>query len=78
MIRGAALCHGLPEIASMAKSLSLLFRYSISERVLVQENQHLRLHLHTELGSKTSSSCSTASLGANELQNPEADAAASY
>ena len=51
-IRGAALYHGLPEIASMAKSLSLLFRYSISERVLVtvkEELQHLENYLHTEL-----------------------------
>lgn len=47
-IRGAALYHGLPEIASMAKSLSLLFRYSISERVLVtvkEELQHLENYI---------------------------------
>jgi|GEM_PF-625174 len=47
-IRGAALYHGIPEIASMAKSLSLLFRYSISDRVLVsvrEELQHLENYI---------------------------------
>jgi two-component system sensor histidine kinase YesM len=47
-IRGAALYHGIHEIASMAKSLSLLFRYSISERVLVsvkEELQHLENYI---------------------------------
>ncbi len=47
-IRGAALYHGIQEIASMAKSLSLLFRYSISERVLVsvrEELQHLENYI---------------------------------
>ncbi len=47
-IRGAALYHGIHEIASMSKSLSLLFRYSISERVLVsvkEELQHLENYL---------------------------------
>lgn len=43
-IRGAALYHGISDIAAMSKALSLLFRYSISERVLVsikEEMQHL-------------------------------------
>jgi two-component system sensor histidine kinase YesM len=40
-IRGAALYHGIHEIASMSKSLSLLFRYSISERVLVSVKEEL-------------------------------------
>ena len=43
-IRGAALYHGIHDIAAMSKALSLLFRYSISERVLVsikEEIQHL-------------------------------------
>lgn len=43
-IRGAALYHGIHEIAAMSKALSLLFRYSISDRVLVsikEEIQHL-------------------------------------
>ncbi len=47
-IRGAALYHGIHEIASMSKSLSLLFRYSISERVLVsvkEELQHLENYI---------------------------------
>lgn len=47
-IRGAALYHGIQEIASMSKSLSLLFRYSISERVLVsvkEELQHLENYI---------------------------------
>ena len=47
-IRGAALYHGIQEIASMAKSLSLLFRYSISDRVLVsvrEELQHLENYI---------------------------------
>lgn len=34
-IRGAALYNGIDSIASMAKSLSLLFRYSINNNVLV-------------------------------------------
>ncbi|MCX7746082.1 MAG: sensor histidine kinase [Clostridia bacterium] len=34
-IRGAALYHKIPEIAQMSKCLSLFFRYSISENVLV-------------------------------------------
>ena len=69
-IRGAALYHGLPEIASMAKSLSLLFRYSISERVLVTVRRNCSTWRITSpyrtSGSKTSSSCSTAS---SELMN---------
>jgi signal transduction histidine kinase len=47
-IRGAALYHGIPEIASMARSMSQLFRYSISERVLVsvkEELQHLENYI---------------------------------
>lgn len=47
-IRGAALYHGIHEIASMSKSLSLLFRYSINERVLVsvkEELQHLENYI---------------------------------
>lgn len=43
-IRGAALYHGIHEIAAMSKALSLLFRYSISDKVLVsikEEVQHL-------------------------------------
>lgn len=47
-IRGAALYHGITEIAAMSKALSLLFRYSISERVLVtirEELQHLENYL---------------------------------
>lgn len=43
-IRGAALYHGIHEIAAMSKALSLLFRYSISDKVLVsikEEIQHL-------------------------------------
>jgi len=47
-IRGAALYHGIHEIASMSKSLSLLFRYSISDRVLVsvrEELQHLENYI---------------------------------
>jgi two-component system sensor histidine kinase YesM len=47
-IRGAALYHGIHDIAAMSKALSLLFRYSISERVLVsikEELQHLDNYL---------------------------------
>lgn len=47
-IRGAALYHGISEIAAMSKALSLLFRYSISERVLVtikEELQHLENYI---------------------------------
>ncbi len=47
-IRGAALYHGITEIAAMSKALSLLFRYSISDRVLVtikEELQHLENYI---------------------------------
>jgi two-component system sensor histidine kinase YesM len=47
-IRGAALYHGIHEIAAMSKALSLLFRYSISDRVLVtikEELQHLENYM---------------------------------
>ena len=47
-IRGAALYHGIHDIAAMSKALSLLFRYSISDRVLVsikEELQHLDNYL---------------------------------
>jgi two-component system sensor histidine kinase YesM len=47
-IRGAALHNGLQEIASMSKALSLLFRYSISDTVLVsikEEVQHLENYM---------------------------------
>jgi len=47
-IRGAALYHGIHDIAAMSKALSLLFRYSISERVLVsikEELQHLENYI---------------------------------
>ncbi len=47
-IRGAALYHGIHDIAAMSKALSLLFRYSISERVLVsikEEMQHLENYI---------------------------------
>lgn len=47
-IRGAALYHGINDIAAMSKALSLLFRYSISERVLVsikEEMQHLENYI---------------------------------
>lgn len=47
-IRGAALYHGINDIAAMSKALSLLFRYSISERVLVsikEELQHLENYI---------------------------------
>ena len=47
-IRGAALYHGIHDIAAMSKALSLLFRYSISERVLVsikEELQHLENYM---------------------------------
>lgn len=43
-IRGAALYHGIQDIAAMSKALSLFFRYSIGEKVLVsvkEEVQHL-------------------------------------
>lgn len=43
-IRGAALYHGIHDIAAMSKALSLFFRYSIGEKVLVsikEEVQHL-------------------------------------
>ncbi|MGI6668923.1 MAG: sensor histidine kinase [Acetivibrionales bacterium] len=41
-IRGAALYHGIHDIASMSRALSLLFRYSISDRVLVTVKEELR------------------------------------
>lgn len=47
-IRGAALYHGIHDIAAMSRALSLLFRYSISERVLVtirEELQHLENYI---------------------------------
>lgn len=47
-IRGAALYNGIHEIAAMSKALSLLFRYSISDRVLVtirEELQHLENYM---------------------------------
>lgn len=47
-IRGAALYHGIHDIAAMSKALSLLFRYSISDRVLVtikEEMQHLENYM---------------------------------
>ncbi|MGE5612815.1 MAG: sensor histidine kinase [Bacillota bacterium] len=47
-IRGAALYHGIHDIASMSKALSLLFRYSINDRVLVtvkEELQHLENYM---------------------------------
>jgi two-component system sensor histidine kinase YesM len=47
-IRGAALYHGIHDIASMSRALSLLFRYSISDRVLVtvkEELQHLENYI---------------------------------
>jgi two-component system sensor histidine kinase YesM len=47
-IRGAALYHGIHDIAAMSKALSLLFRYSISDRVLVsikEELQHLENYI---------------------------------
>jgi sensor histidine kinase YesM len=47
-IRGAALYHGIHDIAAMSKALSLLFRYSISDRVLVtiqEEIQHLENYM---------------------------------
>jgi two-component system sensor histidine kinase YesM len=47
-IRGAALYHGIHDIAAMSKALSLLFRYSISDRVLVtikEELQHLENYM---------------------------------
>ncbi len=47
-IRGAALYHGIHDIAAMSKALSLLFRYSINERVLVsikEELQHLENYM---------------------------------
>lgn len=47
-IRGAALVHGLHSIAAMAKSLSMLFRYSISGKDLVtigDELQHLENYI---------------------------------
>ncbi len=40
-IRGAALYHGIDSIASMAKSLSLLFRYSINSNVLVTVREEI-------------------------------------
>lgn len=43
-IRGAALYHGIHDIAAMSKALSLLFRYSISDRALVSIKEEL-LHL---------------------------------
>jgi two-component sensor histidine kinase len=47
-IRGAALYHGIHDIAAMSRALSLLFRYSISEHVLVtihEELQHLENYI---------------------------------
>lgn len=47
-IRGAALYHGIHDIAAMSKALSFLFRYSISDRVLVtikEELQHLENYM---------------------------------
>ncbi len=47
-IRGAALFHGIHDIAAMAKCLSLFFRYSISEENLVkirEELQHLENYI---------------------------------
>ena len=47
-IRGAALYNGIHEIAAMSKALSLLFRYSISEKALVsirEELQHLENYM---------------------------------
>ncbi len=40
-IRGAALYYGIDSIASMAKSLSLLFRYSINSNVLVSVKEEV-------------------------------------
>lgn len=40
-IRGAALYHGIDGIASMAKALSLLFRYSINNNVLVTVREEI-------------------------------------
>ncbi len=40
-IRGAALYHGIHEIAAMSKALSLLFRYSISDKPLVTIREEL-------------------------------------
>ncbi len=40
-IRGAALYNGIDSIASMAKSLSLLFRYSINNNVLVTVKEEI-------------------------------------
>ncbi len=40
-IRGAALYNGIHEIAAMSKALSLLFRYSISEKHLVTIREEL-------------------------------------
>ncbi len=40
-IRGAALYYGIDSIASMAKSLSLLFRYSINSNVLVTVREEI-------------------------------------
>ena len=47
-IRGAALYNGIHDIAAMSKALSLLFRYSISEKALVtirEELQHLENYM---------------------------------
>jgi two-component system, sensor histidine kinase YesM len=47
-IRGAALYHGIHDIAAMSKALSLLFRYSINDTVLVtikEEIQHLENYM---------------------------------
>lgn len=47
-IRGAALYHGINDIAAMSKALSLLFRYSINDQVLVtvkEEIQHLENYM---------------------------------
>lgn len=47
-IRGAALYNGIHEIAAMSKALSLLFRYSISDKPLVtirEELQHLENYM---------------------------------
>ena len=40
-IRGAALYHGINDIAAMSKAMSLLFRYSIGEQVLVSIKDEL-------------------------------------
>ncbi len=47
-IRGAALYHGLNDIAAMSKALSLFFRYSVSDKFLVpirEEIQYLENYI---------------------------------